>query len=235
MNDSNYISDEELNALLDEQLDTRERDRVLDAINQDSSVNQRMNELRQLRDMVQHAYMHPPRRANADSVSQLSGMQRSGWAIAACILLCLGVVVGWFGHQGLNTNGTEFVAQTSLKEKNVILHLTSDDPERIIATLDRAEVVLSSYKVNGRDLSVEIIANETGLNLMRHNASGYLQRIQSLTNKYDNVRFLACAKAIQRLQKEGVDVELLPEVEIAPSALEQIIQRMQDDWQYIKA
>ena len=235
MKDSNYISDEELNAFLDEQLDTRERDRVLDAINQDSSVNQRMNELRQIRDMVQHAYMLPPRRTNTDSVSPLSSMQRSSWAIAASVLLCLGIVLGWFGHQGLNTNGTEFVAQNEQKEKNVILHLTSDDPERIIATLDRAEAVLSSYKAKNKDLKVEIVANESGLNLMRHNASGYLQRIQQLTNDYDNVSFLACAKAIRNLQNKGVDVELLPEVRIAPSALEQIIKRMQDDWQYIKA
>jgi len=233
LKESTYISDEELNAFLDEQLDTRERDRVLDAIDQDNSVKQRMNELRQLRDMVQHAYMHPPRRATSEKVV-LNGVQNSRWAIAACILLCMGVVLGWFGHQGLNPNG-QIVAQNELGQKNVILHLTSDNPERIIATLDRAESVLSSYKANNKDLKVEIVANESGLNLMRHNASGYLQRIQSLTNKYDNVRFLACAKAIQRLQKTGVDVELLPEVEIAPSALEQIIRRMQDDWQYIKA
>ena len=233
MKESTYISDEELSAFLDEQLDTRERDRVLDAIGQDDSIRQRMNELRQLRDMVQHAYMHPPRHKVSET-GRLSSAQNSRWALAACIVLCFGVVLGWFGHQGLNNSG-QVVAQNEQGQKNVILHLTSDDPERIIATLDRAERVLSSYKANNKDLSVEIIANESGLNLMRHNASGYLQRIQSLTNKYDNVRFLACAKAIQRLQKTGVDVELLPEVEIAPSALEQIIRRMQDDWLYIKA
>lgn len=232
--DTHFISDEELNAFLDEQLDANERDRVLLAINADSKVEQRMNELRLLRDMVQHAYEEPPHRQFESREGVTANLSYSRWAIAACMVLCFGVVLGWFGHQGVQKINIASV-NSPAELNNVILHLTSADPERISATLDKAEQVLAAYKTHNKDLRLEIVANEGGLNLMRHGVSSFQPRIQELKNKYGNVEFLACAKAIKHLQEKGVDVELLPEVKVAPSALRQIIQRMQQDWQYIKA
>ena len=233
-----FISDEELNAFLDEQLDANERDRVLAAINVDSDVSQRMNELRLLRDMVQHAYEKPSCRENMNEYRAVAGKSYTRWAMAACVVLCFGVVLGWFGHQGISTErqlANVSDANTQVEMTNVILHLTSANPDRINATLDRAEQMLAGYKAEGKDFQLEIVANDGGLTLMREGASSFQPRIKALTEKYDNVTFLACAKAIQHLQEKGVDVELLPEVEIAPSALKQIIQRMQQDWHYIKA
>lgn len=233
-----FISDEELNAFLDEQLDANERDQVLAAINADSDVNQRMNELRLLRDMVQHAYEQPPRRENAGQDGAVVGKSYTRWAMAACMVLCFGVVLGWFGHQGISSerqlaNLSDRSPNAQLS--NVILHLTSEDAVKINATLDRAEQMLAGYKAGGKNFQLEIVANDGGLKLMSNDAPSYQQRIRGLITQYPNVKFLACAKAIKRLQEKGVEVELLPEVSIAPSALKQIIQRMQQDWKYIKA
>lgn len=234
--DKHFISDEELNAFLDEQLDANERDRVLAAINANSDVNQRMNELRLLRDMVQHAYEKPSRRENADQYGAVAGKSYTRWAMAACMVLCFGVVLGWFGHQGVtNDKQLASLSDRSAQLSNVILHLTSADEGRINAALDRAEQMLVAHKEKGENFQLEIVANDGGLKLVRNGEPSFQSRIRELTAKYDNVEFLACAKAIQRLQEKGVDVELLPEVGIAPSALKQIIQRMQQDWQYIKA
>ena len=233
-----FISDEELSAFLDEQLDANERDRILSAINADSHVNQRMNELRLLRDMVQHAYEQPPRSDNTKHHGVVSGNSNTRWAMAACMVLCFGMVLGWFGHQGVTTERQLASLSdhgVSAQLSNVILHLTSADAGRINASLDRAEQVLAGYKTNDKDLKLEIIANDGGLKLMRSGEPSFQQRIRALTEQYPNVKFLACAKAIKNLQEKGVDVDLLPEVEVAPSALKQIIQRMQQDWRYIKA
>lgn len=235
--DKNYISDEELCAFLDEQLDAGERDRVLLAINADSRVNQRMNELRLLRDMVQHAYEEPPRRSALSQTSAMISKSSSRWAVAACLVLSIGVLVGWFGHKGAINNSELTTAENTAPAElgNVIIHLTSSDPDKISSALDQAEDMLVSYRQEKKDLRLEIIANDGGLNLMRTGVSSFHPRIQELKSKYNNVEFFACAKAIKRLQESGVDVELLPEVKVAPSALSQIIQRMQENWRYIKA
>ena len=235
--DNSTISDEMLCAFLDEQLDASERDRVLAAINADVAVNQRMAELRLLRDMVQHAYDEPPQPQQHATMPFSRTRLMSRWAVAACLVLSIGVIVGWFGHQGVMKQ--EQVAQarvtTPVALSNVILHLTSADPERISAALDEAEQMLVAYKQQNKNLHLEIIANDGGLNLMRSGVSSFQPRIQQLKHDYGNVEFLACAKAINRLKERGVDVELLPEVKVAPSALSQIIQRMQENWRYIKA
>ena len=236
--DKYFISDEELNAFLDEQLDANERDRVLSAINADNNVKQRMNELSLLRDMVQHAYEQPSQRDSANQYGVAVNKSYTRWAMAACLVLCFGVVLGWFGHQGVTSDrqlASSPVGNTQAQFNNVILHLTSSDSNKINATLDRAAQMLAAYKANDKELQLEVIANDGGLKLMQNDKPSYQQRIQALVTQYPNVKFLACAKAIKRLQEKGVDVELLPEVEIAPSALKQIIQRMQEDWQYIKA
>ncbi len=236
MNTDNYfISDEELNAFLDEQLDSHERDRVLEAINTDVRVNQRMSELRLLRDMVQHAYEEPPHQNRFSG--QVSTKSSSRWAVAASFVLTLGVLLGWFGHQGVVEKNqlASTTVNSPAKLSNVILHLSSSSPERISAALDKAEEMLAAYQAQNKDLRLEIVANDGGLNLMRNGISSFQPRIQQLKSKYGNIEFLACAKAIKRLQEKGVDVELLPEVKVAPSALRQIIQRMQEDWHYIKA
>lgn len=230
-----FISDEELNAFLDEQLDANERDRILDAINSDSDVSKRMSELSLLRDMVQHAYEDLPRRRQF--TKQIATTSKVHWAVAACLVLSVGVIVGWFGHQGFTTG--EQVAKSDViapaELSNVILHITSADPDKISAALDKAESMLISYQQQNKDLRLEVIANDGGLNLMREGMSSFQPRIQQLKSKYGNIEFLACAKAIKRLQEKGIDVELLPEVRVAPSALRQIIQRMQEDWRYVKA
>ena len=54
---------------------------------------------------------------------------------------------------------------------------------------------------------------------------------------YKNVKFLACGKTIERLQLKNIlqTVPLLPGVTVVPSALDQVILRMQDGWSYIRA
>jgi len=235
--EKHFISDEELNAFLDEQLEASERDRVLSAVNADSQLSQRLNELRLVRDMVQHAYEDLPQRRAFTLKGAVTTQAFSRWAVAACLVLGVGVVVGWFGHQGLMNRGQLANADTiaPVELSNVILHITSADPDKISVALDKAEQMLISYKQQNKNLRLEVIANDGGLNLMRNGVSSFQPRIQALKNKYGNIEFLACAKAIKRLQERGIDVELLPEVKVAPSALSQIIQRMQEDWRYIKA
>jgi len=54
--------------------------------------------------------------------------------------------------------------------------------------------------------------------------------------KYSNLSFLACQKTLQRLKLEhGIDAPLLPEVLVVPSALDEIVNRLEKGWSYIQA
>ena len=56
MNREAAVSDELVNALVDDQLDAPERDCVLDAVNHDAALKLRACELHGLKQMVRHAY-----------------------------------------------------------------------------------------------------------------------------------------------------------------------------------
>jgi len=112
--------------------------------------------------------------------------------------------------------------------------VSSSDPVRFGAALDGVERLLRTSRAEGRVVQVEIVANTEGLNLLRADRSPYAARLRHLAHRYDNVRILACSRTIEKFRLMGVDVRLLPEAEVIPGALEQIVTRLQEGWVYIK-
>ena len=56
----------------------------------------------------------------------------------------------------------------------------------------------------------------------------------SWQQKYDNISFLACSRTIEKLRLKGIDVHLVPEATVIPAALEEIVDRLQQGWAYIR-
>jgi len=241
--DDRKISDELLNAFLDEQLDTEERGQILQAIQEDKALAQRFCELRQVKALTQHAYgedMAPPSKGPDTSTR--------GWTtlrtLAASLVLIMAAAFGWLAHDQFAPPERYAAAAPSPKQvllakqtsqvQGIILHLDTAAPSKGKAALDSAEDILEAFQHNGDGLRLEVIANAEGLNLLRADTSPYAQRVSQMMEKYPNLTFLACSRAIHRLQGKGIPVQLLPQVKVAPSALEQIVKRLQEGWAYIK-
>lgn len=242
------ISDEQLNALIDNQLDADEKSSILEAINQDPELNQRVSALRQVREIVKHGYDQI--QAPTHCGTTLSG--HGGWVrgIAASLLLGVGMLLGWYGlgmdfsnestvrvmyldddkaFQTADLNTTEAVRSN----KNFLLHISSEDPARIERALDMAEQLLNA---EGNNISLSIVANSGGLNLLRADVSPFAERVRDLQLQFDALTFLACRTAIDRLKQEkNIEVELLPGVETTPNALDEILTRLRQGWVYISA
>ena len=85
-----------------------------------------------------------------------------------------------------------------------------------------------------KPIELEVIANAGGLDLFREEASPYAMRIQQLSEQYPNVKFIACTNAIERLREKGIEPHLIKSVHRGPTALDQVVKRMNDGWTYIK-
>lgn len=242
------ISDELLNAYLDDELGSEERDDVLRALDADVTLSRRLCELRNVKELTQHAYA-PSGQDRHDQAKRRTGSRQPWYGIAASLAIMLvGSLVGWFAHSQLQRPVLSEIShqQAALPsaalgslhqvtdEKRIILHVNTADAGKFTAALDSAEDLLKSYAESNRSLELEIIANAQGLDLLRADVTPHAMRIRELVEKYDNLSMLACHRAIQRLEEMGVKVQLVPEARIAPSALEQIIQRLQEGWVYIK-
>ena len=84
-------------------------------------------------------------------------------------------------------------------------------------------------------MHVEIVANQTGLDILRAGKSPYAKRLEKLRATYPNLTYIACHQTADRLRENGVAVKLLPGVHYAPTALDEIVKRMQQGWVYIRA
>lgn len=240
-NINSIFSDEQLQAFVDDEVDLSDRTEIMEAISRDDELACRVCELLQIKDSVRLAYHEPPQPAHTSKRWRAASKARVPVkAIAASLLLATGILSGWFMH-ALSLNGaspsTSNLAQMApaIQEfKRVILHVSTADPERLGHALDDAELLLSGYKDQPEMLQLEVVANAAGLALLREDASPYVERIRRMAQKYDNIDFLACSRTIEKLHLKGIDVHLIPEAKVIPAALEEIVDKLQEGWVYIR-
>lgn len=242
MKPTRQYSDEMLNAYLDGELDTDEQKGLIEALNTEQTLNQRVCELARVRRMVQVAYHD----VTADYLQNTppARLSRKFAAIAAGLVLVVGTSLGWVAHQYTHTpqgllelaSHVEFNNQRAAEETwRVLLHLTTDNPTRLQVVLDEAEALLEQRSRNNQPVQMQILANGKGLNLLRADTSAYSQRIKAMQERYKNLVFVACGTAIRRLQEEKkLNVQLLPDIDVAPSALGEVMQKQSQGWTYIK-
>ena len=116
-----------------------------------------------------------------------------------------------------------------------VLHVRSANPYKLNMALDNAEALMQRYKNQNKQLVLEILVNAEGLALVRADSSLFRTRIRQMQSRYTTLSFLACNKTIKRLRREtGINPKLLPGVVIVPSALDQITNRLEKGWGYIK-
>ena len=229
-----HISDEILGAYIDDELDPAEHAALLSRISTDSEVRARACELWQMKQLVRGAYpLAEPKSALA---GRHFGTPRWTHALAASLLVMLGAVSGWFSS-GRFENDRELAGQLEAiraQGGRVVLHLFSDEPARMEATLQLADQLAGQRDEAGRPFRVELLANGPGLHLLRTGGSPYAARIEAL-RRHDNLRLVACRQAIARLQERGLEVDLLPGVEEAVSAESELAQRLTQGWRYVQS
>jgi len=241
-NNPQDYTDEILNAYLDNELATEERRRLIEDIRDNDELRQRVCNLEQVHNMVAIAYHDLPEPQH--NIEAKPRRLPSFATLAASILLVCGVVGGWFGHVYLQADKTLLQLADSIQINQpvgstqpwrVLLHVTSDDPYRLNALLTETENILREYQGRQQKVSIQILANGKGLKLLRNDNSPYSKRLAELQSNYDNLVFMACAKAIARVQKRtGKVFSLLPNTRIAPSALSEVLNRQREGWTYIK-
>lgn len=238
------FSDEYLNALVDEQLGSVERDRVFTVLDRSSALRMRLCELRDLKAMVRHAYAVGPCREAAHGRPKRPRFSRLQSLAASLMLLTIGSTGGWWAHGHASTETDTRLASLfrtmqnndrEIEPARYVVHVDTADPVRLGNALDETEHLLSDPTRGGEPPRVEVIANGPGLDLLRADVSPYARRIANMERKYPNLDFTACGQTIRRLRQQGIEVRLLPHTRIATSALDEIIARhLKQHWAYIK-
>jgi intracellular sulfur oxidation DsrE/DsrF family protein len=242
-----FVSDEALNAFVDGEFDVAESEAIIARMRDDPDLAQRVGTLRSLQSMVRLAYAEPPvsRGWVGRAVPRRQIMQRCAFG---CLILLAGLSGGW-GLRSLESqtvavapaapvgvnSGYQTVSLAREADPNrVMLHIDSAAPDKMLAVLDQAERFLDEAEQQGRLMQLEVIANSHGLGLLRAGMSPYSDRIARMKKRHASLQFIACSQSIARFQHEGQKVVLLPAAQAAPTAIGEIITRLQQGWTYVR-
>lgn len=235
------VSDELLNALVDGQLGAAEAGALLERLQADAGLRERYGELQLARQWVRMAYADvapPPRRPGAPP-PLARGLRRRSVVVGSGI--AVGAAAGWLVHAALSrpvaadASAAAPRAVAPSRSDRVIVHLADAAPQRAAVALDLAEGVFDAARGSGRDVEVEIVANAGGLDLLREGMSPHAERLARLRAAHPSLVLVACGQTAQRLRDAGVDVRLVPGTRIAPSALDELVLRLQSGWTYLRA
>lgn len=245
-----FVSDESLNAYIDDEFDVAESEALIARMRDDTELAQRIGTLRSLQSMVRVAYAEPPKARNWRGTARprRQFMQRCAFG---CLILIAGLSGGWLLHSlesqsaaaspafsaAPALSGTGFEAVSLAREADpdkIMLHIDSAEPRKMRTVLDQAEIFLNQADRQGRVIQLEVIANSHGLNLLREDLSPHAERIARMKQRHANLQFVACGQSVARFKGEGQRVELLPAAQTAPTAIGEIITRLQQGWTYVR-
>lgn len=252
-NMKNTISNETLNAYLDGELDDRERYRVTNAIINNPELKSQLDDIEQARQLYIETFSDPPAPAKDRNDVQAGYSARSRvitQSLAATLLVAVSFFAGlqWSLKQDdvVSDQGTFTTIDTLERLSSsssvshggykALVHFEKFSKQDALNTLNRIDRALAKAKQNNINARIEVIMQGKGLGLLRTDTSPVAGEIRQLLAKHNNLVISACNKTLERLKLEkGIEARLLPDVIVVPSALEQILNRLQHDWLYIKA
>ena len=117
----------------------------------------------------------------------------------------------------------------------VVIHVDDNDPRRMNMALNNASNVNKYYADKGEEVEIEIVAYGPGLHMLLAGSSPVSKRIASFEQNFDNVSFKACGNTHRKMsRKAGKEIALLPQAEMVPSGVIQLIQRQEEGWSYVR-
>ncbi|MDT8388437.1 MAG: hypothetical protein RQ736_13065 [Thiogranum sp.] len=230
MSHSKQSNDRMLHAYVDRELSSDEKQTVLSQLESDEQWRARACDLQRTKEWVQFSFeneMAPTR--TLPRINHFTWTGRTIRLAASVALSATVFVAGWVGH-GLHE---EHNAQATLEDiapesRHVILHIGESSEARFAQLLKKTEKLLSEYSARG--IEVEVVTNAGGIDLVRTAASQHIDDIKRLISHYPNVRFIACARGLERLRKSGQDVSVVDGVYTGEAAADHLIQRLTEGW-----
>jgi uncharacterized protein len=224
------ITAEQLHALADGELSEPQQERILAALKHDPQARAMLNDIRHTKTLLKHAY---PLSRGRPAVTA-KHFRHFARIAAVLLLVTTGFGLGWQSAalQWQSEDGLDGSRNTIAVNKNkTIIYLGHSDLEKFRATLDTARQLLSRHP--GPETEVYVVASAGGIDLMRKQTSPYQEEMASMMASGKALRFVACNNTIYRFREEGKPIDLVEGTDVAPSAVEFVVQHLRHGWQYV--
>ena len=240
MSDSNRIDDVMISAFVDNQIDAENREAIIKAIDVDEELREQVYQIRRAKDLMKLGFSESrPTEFEFNDTKFTDSLNRQCLLriAAACSAIAIGLSSGYAGYnygKSTDTVSNSVLASISQEQnENIIIHIDESDPKQFENTLVYTEKFLNKHKGNDK-YRIEVVANAGGIDLLRDEFP-LSEKIANMMDDYDNVTFIACTNAINKLRSQGIDPIMVKDVATDTAALTHIIDRLNMGWRYIKA
>lgn len=216
-----------LNALADGELDSRQSEELLGKIEADADLRTALCDIHRVKDMMHYAYAdeEPPVKPSSQSIARKLNL-----AIAASALFAVGALAGMLVPQSQQESIPFALSQVEAEPQKVVLYVGFSDNQRFETALVKAKQLLEDY--SGRGVQVNVVTSAGGIDMLREGTS-YVQQVKQMASEYSALSFVACNNTLAKLKAQGELVEIIDEAEVASSAVEFVVGRLQEGWSYI--
>ncbi len=230
------MDDQLLSSFVDGELDAAGSQTVIQAMHQDPDVKERVYRLRRAKDLMMLGFSHEQLPAADNSTPMEVRRITSSRLVASIAALMISIASAFFGYElGSHSTATgEHIAASALaaQQHRVILHIDESNPLYFSKALAYATDYVRTHEAQGGEVAV--IANASGIDLMRPDATPFEQQMLEIMHDYQNIHFIACAAAIRELHKKGINPVFFDKVDTRKPAMDQIIEHVQEGLTYIK-
>jgi len=236
MNEKEYFEDQVLAAFVDGVMDAEITESIINAMDKDLDVRERVYKLRRSKDLMKLAFGSACAPSTARKKKQVSLLKRYALTIAASLTaISIALFTAASGYYlGQQEQSVLNISTSPIKQNSdhILLHISESDTKQFAAALSYTENFLNKH--NPENGEIAVVANSGGLDIMRAGVSPFEKRIRNMLEKYDNVYFIACANSIRNLREKGIEPILIENVRIEKPAMDHIIDYVQKGWTYKK-
>ena len=229
MNPDQLTIHDRLHALADGQLDAEQTRYVLAQVETDLELQKELCEIQRIKHLVKSAYPLP-------ALPSQPVRRQQTWQQAAMYLLVFGLIflagagsshyaLKWWQPEGLT------LENAAAYDDRFIVFLDSHEPAKLEKALVKAENL--AQQVAPKDGSVYVVTSAEGIDLLRLGTTRHEGRILQMSEQYPHLKFVACSNTLYSFKQRNELVELVNDTEVAPSAVEFVVNHMRDGWRYI--
>lgn len=123
------------------------------------------------------------------------------------------------------------------KPHRIAIQVDQDDPKVMNLALNNASNVIEYYRDKGEAVQVEIVAYGPGLNMLREDTSPVKDRIKQIKDVSfpSEIKFAACNNTKKGMEKrEGHAITIVPQAQIVPSGVVELMQLEEKGWSYVR-
>lgn len=233
------------NAYVDGELDRYERAVFLEELVRNPTRSREVAELAELNELMRLAFESVPGAPKSPfaaraTVRRPGRVQRVLRAALGTIVLAATFGGGWLACRSelLRERPPVAAAQTGLpvhgaQAPGMMLLLASPKREEVDATLLRAHQLLERYHDHGP--TVEIVVTGLAVKFLKPGGSHYSKAIAKLMKRYPDLKVVACEATLQALNGNRGRILLLKRVDLVPTAVQEVVKRLEQGWVYVKA